>query len=240
MPFYPAIAASLVSASLLCIAPAQAQYWYWWCDASNAGYPWVRTCATPWRFVSPTPQVQSPTFQQAMPAPYDPNSAHAYRREQPPSIAQAARGSPPSTAFRQGQADRQAWETWFDSQTADHRAGAEYWAAHRSVPNPGSCNSIPPSTGDDWSARCLAAQQRLAASDIRRKTESEYRRRWNNPTPISVAASPPLQSEFGLAGASGSISDETGQGLNIGEPTPLHAESGATPATLMPAHRNNR
>lgn len=235
VPFYPAIAASLVAGLLLCVVPAQAQYWYWWCDASNAGYPWVRTCATPWRFVSPTPQVQSPTSQQVVPAPSNPNSGRSYGREQPPSIAQAAPDSLPSTAFRQGQADRQVWETWFNSQTGDYRAGAEYWAAHRSLPNPGSCNSSPQLTDDDRSAGCLAAQQRLAASDVRRKTEPEYRRGWNNPVPVSVAVSPPSRSEFGPAGASGTIG-ETGQG--IGEPTKLHAANGETPAAPVPARRN--
>jgi hypothetical protein len=33
---------------------AGGNYW-WWCEASNAYWPYVRTCATPWRAVAPTP-----------------------------------------------------------------------------------------------------------------------------------------------------------------------------------------
>ena len=86
-----------------------------------------------------------------------------------------------SLAYRQGQADRQSWESWFAALSGGYRSGAEYWAAHRGSSNPGSCSARPPSTGDDWTAGCFAAQQRLAHADVRRKTEPEYRLGWNNP-----------------------------------------------------------
>ena len=117
----------------------------------------------------------------------------------PPSTTEAAPTPPEPTvataAFQQGQADRQSWEAWFDSQTGDHRAGADYWASHRSLPNPGSCSAVPPSTGADWTAGCFAAQQRLAGPDVRRKTEPEYRLGWNSPPPVASSPAPPPPAE---------------------------------------------
>jgi hypothetical protein len=114
-----------------------------------------------------------------------------------------------SATFRQGQMDRQSWEAWFDSQTGDYRAGAEYWAAHRSLPNPGSCSMTPSSAFSDWTAGCLAAQQKLAASDVRRKTEPGYRLGWNNPAPVASSPAPANSGEtFGATSRPPSPSTE--------------------------------
>lgn len=85
-----------------------------------------------------------------------------------------------SPAYQQGHADRQSWESWFAALIGEYRSGAEYWAAHRSTPHPRSCSAIPPSTGHEWTVGCLAARQRLATADARRKTEPEYRLGWNH------------------------------------------------------------
>jgi len=37
-------------------------------------------------------------------------------------------------AFHEGHADRQAFETWFNGLSDTYRAGAEFWAGHRSDP----------------------------------------------------------------------------------------------------------
>jgi uncharacterized protein YecT (DUF1311 family) len=97
-----------------------------------------------------------------------------------------------SPAFKQGQIDRQNWESWFASVTGDYHAGAEYWATHRSDQHPPSCGASPPSTSADWTAGCYAAQQKLAEADLRRKTELDYRRGWNAlPLPTRNAATKP-------------------------------------------------
>lgn len=61
------LAFSLISAAAaICnVEPAAAQYWYW-CDPARAYYPYVTTCAAPWRAVSPQPiqQQQQQTYQQ--------------------------------------------------------------------------------------------------------------------------------------------------------------------------------
>ena len=95
----------------------------------------------------------------------------------------------PSSPFIQGQTDRQGWESWFGALTGDYRDGAWYWSGQRSLPNPGSCNAAPPFAGGDWTAGCFAAQQKLAPSDARRKTEPDYRFGWNNPE-VSSGAQP--------------------------------------------------
>ncbi len=79
-------------------------------------------------------------------------------------------------AFRQGLADRKAWEDWFAGTSGDYRNGALYWTGQRSTPHPGSCTTL----GGDATAGCLAAKVRLDASDARRKREPEYRQGWNS------------------------------------------------------------
>src|SRR5207253_3128986 len=90
------------------------------------------------------------------------------------SSAPIAAGSSSSSVFQQGAADRQAYESWFASLTGDYRMGAFFWAGQRSLPKPQSCAAL----GGEATAGCLAAQQHLAPSDMRRKTEPEYRQGW--------------------------------------------------------------
>ena len=89
--------------------------------------------------------------------------------------------SKPSPAFQQGQADRHAWEAWFNAQIGEFRAGAEYWAAHRSEART-TCAAPARSVSPDWSAGCRAAAERLVAPDRRRITERDYRAGWNDPS----------------------------------------------------------
>jgi hypothetical protein len=197
----------LAIAALALIIPlgeTHAQNWYWWCDASNAGYPWVRTCATPWRLVVPsfpTPELQAP---RQRPTPLTPNLNDTASQSATSEPIAATPLSPPSSkAFQDGQADRQAWEAWFNSQSGDYRAGAEYWAGHRSLRNLGSRTASPPSTGASWTAGCLAAQEKLTPLDTRRKTEPEYRLGWNNPGPLSSL--PVATENAGTPGAQGKV-----------------------------------
>jgi len=82
--------------------------------------------------------------------------------------------------FQQGLTDRRSWEQWYSGLTGDYQQGAEWWSAHRSLPNPPSCGNPTTPAQQDWNAGCLAAQQRLAASDVRRKTDPTYRQGWNS------------------------------------------------------------
>lgn len=95
-----------------------------------------------------------------------------------------------SPAYQQGFADRQAWESWFAALTGDYRAGAEYWSTQRSIPKPGPCFGPAKQAIGDWTAGCLAAQQRLSPSDVRRKAESNYRLGWNGFSPTAPALTP--------------------------------------------------
>jgi peptidoglycan hydrolase-like protein with peptidoglycan-binding domain/uncharacterized protein YecT (DUF1311 family) len=153
--------------------------------------------------------------------------------------------SQPSAAFRQGQVDRQGWEAWSGTLTGDYRAGAEYWAGHRSLPNPGSCSASPPSTGADWTAGCFAAQQKLAGADVRRKTESDYRLGWNSPPSVAAAQAPPPSPPPSVAPAAPLAAhdriERSWLGVRVQEVTPEIAESlglpkaeGALVASLNP------
>src|SRR5579859_2249588 len=167
--------------------------WYY-CEPSHAYYPFVSTCAVPWRQIVPNSGAYHPPFsagQQVVAAPTGPPS-------QETTAPQA------SSAYRDGQADRQAWETWFAAQTGDARNGAYYWSGQRSLPKPGACNTSPPSTGPEWTEGCFAAQRKLATSDARRKTEPEYRSGWNNPEPI-----PPVDQSTTTAPAAPPANDAT-------------------------------
>jgi hypothetical protein len=86
---------------------------------------------------------------------------------------------PVSPAFVQGNADRQSWETWFSSLSGEYQVGALFWSGQRSLPHPTLCLAQGGRDLGEWSAGCLAAQQRLALTDVRRKGEPDYRSGWN-------------------------------------------------------------
>jgi hypothetical protein len=104
------------------------------------------------------------------------------------STADAATTDP---AFQQGLADRQQWETWSGSLTGDYKRGAEYWAGHRSLPNPGSCYGPNGQDQGDYTAGCVAAQTRLGPIDARRKSEPSYKAGFNSYSPASARAPVP-------------------------------------------------
>jgi hypothetical protein len=188
----PACAAGQILSGLLVASAAQAQTsgsWYY-CDPAQAYYPYVNTCPVPWRAVAPHAYGHGQAVAPEPPA--APQTAGAL-----PGLPQACYGAcntfpsgQPSPAYRQGQADRQAWETWFGTLTGDYRAGADWWSGQRSLPHPGSCSAAPPSAGADWMAGCIAAQERLAPSDVRRRMEPDYRLGWNNPPPVAPSPAP--------------------------------------------------
>lgn len=107
-------------------------------------------------------------------------------------------------AFRDGHTDRQAWETWFGGLSGTYRDGAEFWASHRSDPNPPDCSS----TNDvAFRSGCEEAQKRLDESDRHRRAEPDYKAGWNSPldvdTSTNIAAPPaaPTQAPAVLAQA---------------------------------------
>lgn len=118
--------------------------------------------------------------------PVDPNSqpfSIAFLPAQTPKsapVTQAGTSQLTSSAFEQGLADRRGWEEWFSSLSGDYRAGAEYWAGQRSTPRPESCSGAAGQRLGEWISGCLAARERLASLDQRRRSEPEYRRGWNS------------------------------------------------------------
>lgn len=185
-----ACGAGQILSGLLVASAAHAQAsgnWYY-CDPAHAYYPYVTTCPMPWRSIAPYAYGDG---QAVAPEPaLAPPTAGAL-----PGLPSACYGacntSPsgqPSPAYQKGQADRQAWETWFGGLTGDYRAGAEWWAGQRSLPHPGSCSAAPPSAGADWTAGCFEARGMLAPLDARRKAEPDYRLGWNNPSPVARSA----------------------------------------------------
>jgi hypothetical protein len=84
------------------------------------------------------------------------------------------------TAFREGAADRHAWETWFVSLSGEYRDGAFFWSAVRSNPTPGSCLAGRGQMSDAYRWGCVHAQKFLTQVDARRTTEPDYWRGWNS------------------------------------------------------------
>lgn len=78
-------------------------------------------------------------------------------------------------SFQRGRADRIAWERWFATLAGDARLGAEYWTVERGKPRPGACAGTP-----EFQQACLAARQRLAGPDVKRKTDPQYWWGWNS------------------------------------------------------------
>jgi len=89
---------------------------------------------------------------------------------------------PPASPFDQGLADRAEWEQWVAALSGDFQRGAEWWAEHRSLPNPGTCNGAPAAMNQQFILGCEAAKVRLTPRDIKRKSAPDYRRGWNSYT----------------------------------------------------------
>jgi len=81
-----------------------------------------------------------------------------------------------SASFRDGAADRLAWETWFNGLSGEERDGAYYWAAQRSLKTPGGCDRL----GGAGQVGCAEAKTRLSLSDARRKNDPDYKAGWNS------------------------------------------------------------
>ena len=97
----------------------------------------------------------------------------------PAESASAANQEP--VTFQQGLTDRKGWEQWFGSLSGLYLEGASFWAdEHRSDHKTPSCYGNGGVTIEVFTTGCLAAQQRLAALDMRRKSDPDYRRGWNS------------------------------------------------------------
>jgi hypothetical protein len=94
-------------------------------------------------------------------------------------------------AFRDGHADRQAWEAWFAGLSGIYRAGAEFWAGHRSDPKAPACAST---TDIVFRTACEDARKRLTQSDQRRKSDPNYFAGWNAPLETPSSVSPEITS----------------------------------------------
>jgi hypothetical protein len=90
-----------------------------------------------------------------------------------------------SGSYKDGQTDRLLWELWYSSLKGKSRAGAKYWADHRSIPKTPSCADADVDGSYAWQGGCNEARRRLTASDQRRKLDPEYRQGWDAPEPSS-------------------------------------------------------
>ncbi len=108
-------------------------------------------------------------------------------------------------AYTRGITDWRALKAWSDSQTGDRRAGADYWAANRSVPGHTSCadkadaydpekNGTGPGHKAAFAAGCQEAKRRLDPIDDRRRKEPQYRAGFADEakrSPLNANAAPP-------------------------------------------------
>lgn len=97
-----------------------------------------------------------------------------------PTLSAAA---PPTIAapiaYLDGRRDRVAYDTWFETlQDGSYKQGALFWASNRSLKDPSSCRSFVADT--DWDRGCRDGQTRLALSDLRRRSEPDYKTGWNS------------------------------------------------------------
>lgn len=142
--------------------------WWCWCETARAYYPYVSSCAVPWRPMRPGPYGYMPQPMSGTQSP-------------PPAAASAPKEE--SEAYRQGTADWRALQAWFATQTGDRRAGADYWAGNRSKQDHKSCEAAVDDFSGDKTAflnGCQGAKQKLDPMDIRRRTETDYRAGFND------------------------------------------------------------
>jgi hypothetical protein len=110
-----------------------------------------------------------------------------------PSEANSTMADEPSALFSQGLRDRTKWENWFSSLSSDKRAGAEYWAAQRSLTQRGKCLGTP-----DFTKGYNEAKARLTGPELLLKSQPDYRQGWNSY--VAGAAPAPVQTRQSSAG----------------------------------------
>jgi len=98
------------------------------------------------------------------------------KRDVNPMAARSLLNDTLSTSFRKGLADRNSWENWVSTLSGNYLDGVKFWAEQRSLAHPPSCYR----NGQEFTAGCLAAEQRLEESDVQRKADPEYKLGWNN------------------------------------------------------------
>lgn len=117
-----------------------------------------------------------------------PTPPTAYPRVPLPSPSQTAsaatvpaNGIEQSASYIAGRAARGAWEQWFASLTGDARAGAAWWAEHRStaVRDHLSCENRVGMPVPFLSA-CAQARSMLVQSDQRRRADTVFKAGWNS------------------------------------------------------------
>jgi hypothetical protein len=85
------------------------------------------------------------------------------------------------SAFAQGHTDRATYEAWYAALAGFYKDGATYWASHRSLAQSRPCEDPENARfGPLWLQGCVAARDRLAPSDVLRKTKPVYRAGWNS------------------------------------------------------------
>ena len=81
--------------------------------------------------------------------------------------------------YVEGLHDRNDYELWSATLSGDVKDGAAFWAGERSKTHPMGCSILAESRSSKWTFGCKSAQEHLAASDARRRTEPIYRQGWN-------------------------------------------------------------
>jgi hypothetical protein len=116
---------------------------------------------------------------------------------------------PPSASpFDQGLVDRAEWEQWIAAQSGDFRMGADWWAGHRSLKKPGTCDGPAAAGNQQFILGCEAAKARLTPRDIKQKSDPEYRRGWNRDTgPTTPVPAPDSQAQAPTASAAPNEAD---------------------------------
>jgi len=156
-------------------------------------YPGAPACPVPWRAVSPLPNAATP---------------RPMLSGKPTSPQAGVNATEPTDPYRQGMADWRGLQSWLASQIGDRRAGADYWAANRSVPHHLPCASDA-TIGDDeaaFIAGCEDTKRRLDPIDARRGSDPQYRSGFSDaaktlPIPSTIDAPKPQVPESAAVAA---------------------------------------
>jgi hypothetical protein len=158
------------------------------CAAAIGGVLWLITHWATLFGTSPTPVAV--TGSAPAPAQAQSSSGVTYDSGLKPRAAPAAAPAPPSApapvnaAYDQGVTDWRALQAWFTTQSGDRRAGADWWAAHRSH-NPGPCDEAAEDYSDNqqaaalFEAGCKDAKAWLDPIDVKR-ADPQYKAGFND------------------------------------------------------------
>lgn len=145
-------------------------------------------------------------------------------------------------SWQWGATDWRRLQAWFASQSGDRLAGANFWAANRSMAGHKSCDEAAADFAGDkgaFASGCLDAKARLDPIDAKRRSDPEYRAGFNSAARSAPSSAPPAIASNAPA-RPGGVASTAAQGPSLQYCDPMHPYPGAPMCPAPPETATNK